>query len=132
MFKKSSRKAYIAYTLIILMITTMFMAATAAVAFCADGNGFGTAIQDAVSSMTEDIYGVMRAIIIPCCILALGLAGFQFLVGGAQGAEKARKICMGVIGAVAFVVFAPTIGAAIGTWVKNEGTGTWDNYNPLK
>ncbi len=120
------------YMLCLTLCVSMVMVGSMSVAFCTDDvAGAGDAIQGAVSGMTEQIYSVMRAIIIPMCIIALAFAGFQFLVGGTQGAEKARKAVIGVVLAIAFIVFAPLFGKAIGSWVKDEGTGDWDGYNPL-
>ena len=106
------------------------------VAFCEDTTtpsdaDVATTIQGAFSGLTKQIYDIMRAIVIPCCIVALAFAGFQFLVGGNQGAEKARKAVIAVILTVCFVVFAPLALYTIGDMVKSNGTSDWNSYNPL-
>lgn len=113
----------------------MIMFTNATVAFCEDpevpDSDIATTIQGAFSGLTKQIYDIMRAVVIPCCIVALAFAGFQFLVGGNQGAEKARKAVIAVLLTICFVVFAPLVLNTIGNMVKNNGTGEWDKYNPL-
>lgn len=126
----------LALALCIFTFVGMFMVGTATTAYCADPEeedvgDVADTIQSAFSQMTKKIYDVMRAIIVPCCIVALAFAGFQFLVGGSQGAEKARKVVTGAILAVCFVVFAPLVMNTVGGMVTENGTGDWDDYNPL-
>lgn len=118
----------VALFLCVVSLVGVIMIGTATTAYCADA---ATNIQEAFSNMTKKIYDIMRAVIIPCCIVALGFAGFQFIVGGNQGAEKARKVVIGVVCAVFFVVFAPVVMSTIGGFVTTEGSGTWSDYNPL-
>lgn len=120
-----------AMLLCFMMVASMFICANVDVAMCTTKNTAGSAIQNAVSDMSNQIYTVMRAIVIPLVICGLCIAGFQFLIGGNQGSEKARKIVIGCLFAVAFVAFAPLFGQAIGTWVASSGTGDLSKYNPL-
>ena len=113
--------------LCVFAFVAVFMIGTTTTAYC---EGADT-IQQAFSNTTKKIYDVMRAVIIPCCIVALGFAGFNFIAGGNQGGEKARKTVIGVCCAVFFVVFAPVIMNTIGGFVSTDGAGNWDGYNPL-
>ena len=95
----------VALLLCVVAFVGVIMVGSTTVAYCAGENQetigeAATNIQEAFSKMTKKIYDVMRAVIIPCCIVALGLAGFQFLFGGTKGAEKARTVVIGVIAAV--------------------------------
>ena len=120
----------ITIALCVFLFVGMFMLATTTSAFC-DEAQLGDTIQSAVSGVTDEIYNIMRAVIVPCCIVALGFAGFQFIFGGNQGAEKARKVVFASGAAIAFVVFAPLAVNTIATMVKNAGNDKIDNYNPL-
>lgn len=120
----------ITIALCVFLFVGMFMLATTTSAFCGDEDLSNT-IQGAVSGVTEKIYDIMRAVIVPCCIVALGFAGFQFIFGGNQGAEKARKVVFASGAAIGFVVFAPLVVNTIAGMVKNSGTDDWGNYNPL-
>lgn len=122
----------ISMMLCFIMVCGIFLFANASIAMCTGGAAeAGTAIQSAVTDMSNQIYKVMRAIVIPLVICGLCIAGFQFLIGGTQGAEKARKLVIGCLFAVAFVAFAPLFGQAIGSWVSGSGTGDISGYNPL-
>ena len=120
----------ITIALCVFLFVGMFMLATTTSAVCGDEDLSNT-IQGAVSGVTEKIYDIMRAVIVPCCIVALGFAGFQFIFGGNQGAEKARKVVFASGAAIGFVVFAPLVVNTIAGMVKNSGTDDWGNYNPL-
>lgn len=121
----------ITIALCVFLFVGMFMLATTTSAFCTENPDVGNDIQNAVSQVTEKIYDIMRAVIVPCCIVALGFAGFQFIFGGNQGAEKARKVVFASGAAIGFVVFAPMVVNTIAGMVENSGTDNWDNYNPL-
>lgn len=130
MFANSSRKSLyqmIALTLCVFAFVGVVMMGSAATAFCASST-----ILDAVNTVTDEIYTIARSIVVPICIVALAIAGFQFLIGGNQGAEKARKVVIGCVGAICFVVFAPMIVKTIANAVSTEGSGGVDKYNPLK
>lgn len=120
----------ITIALCVFLFVGMFMLASTTAAFC-DDEDLGNTIQGAVSGVTEKIYSIMRAVIVPCCIVALGFAGFQFIFGGNQGAEKARKVVFASGAAIGFVVFAPLVVNTIAGMVKTSGKDDWDNYNPL-
>lgn len=89
------------------------------------------AIETAIEEMANQIYQTMRSIITPLTIIGFAWAGFQFLLGGNQGTEKARKILIGAGIGLALVVFAPLFGQAIATWFAASGTGNLSDYNPL-
>lgn len=120
----------ITIALCVFLFVGMFMLATTTSAFCGDED-LGNTIQGAVSGVTEKIYDIMRAVIVPCCIVAFGFAGFQFIFGGNQGAEKARKVVFASGAAIGFVVFAPLVVNTIAGMVENSGTNDWGSYNPL-
>ena len=90
-----------------------------------------TAIENAIEEMANQVYKTMRSIITPFTIIGFAWAGFQFLLGGSQGTEKARKILIGSGVGLALVVFAPLFGQAIATWFASSGTGDLSQYNPL-
>lgn len=116
--------------LCVFALVAMFVFTTSTTAYCADED-VGDTIQTAFSALTGKIYNIMRSIIIPCCIIALGFAGFQFIAGGSKGPENARKVVISVLCAVCFVVMAPLAAKTIAGLVKDNGTDDWDNYNPL-
>lgn len=90
-----------------------------------------SAIQTGITQMATQIYTTMRAIITPLTIIAFAFAGFQFLTGGNQGTEKAKKTLMAGGVGLALVIFAPLFGQAIATWFAGSGTGDLGQYNPL-
>lgn len=117
-----------------VLILSVFMLGTASVAMCTGSNATtsaATAIEDGINEMANQIYKTMRSIITPITIIGFAWAGFQFLLGGAQGTEKARKILMGSAIGLALVVFAPLFGQAVATWFASSGTGDLSDYNPL-
>jgi uncharacterized protein YggT (Ycf19 family) len=110
----------------------VIMVGSTTVAFC--DTGVSSTIKSAVSGITEEIYNIMKAIIVPFCIVALAFAGFQFLIGGNQGAEKARKVIIAVACALGFIIFAPIVVKAITTIVQSgnaNATDDWNSFNPL-
>lgn len=129
--KTDSRKhlfQVLSLTLCVFAFVGMLMIGTATTAFCEDNL---ESIENAFSSVTEQGYKIMRAVVVPCCIVALAFAGFHFLVGGSQGGEKARKTVIGVCLAMFFVVFAPMAVNTVANMVAQNGNSGWDNYNPL-
>ena len=138
MFATISRKQMfqvIAMTLCIFAFVGMVMLTTTTAAFCDDAKDVANTITNAFSKITENVYGIMKAVIVPCCIVALAFAGFQFLIGGQQGAEKARKVIIAVACALAFIIFAPIVVKAITSIVKSgngQDGASWDDFNPLK
>lgn len=114
--------------LCVFVFVGFILVGTANVAHCASA---ADTIKGIVNNLAGQGYAILRAIIIPCCIVALAAAGFQFIAGGNQGSEKARKTVIAVGCAVAFVVFAPVVVNLIGTAVKDQGSGNINNYNPL-
>ena len=133
----SRSKQLLTLALCCVLFVSVFMLASTNVAFCATTaktttSGVATGIENAFSQITEQIYNIMKAVIVPCCIVALAFAGFQFLMGGNQGAEKARKVVIGCACAIGFVVFAPMVVKAVAGIIKagNDDSG-WDDYNPL-
>lgn len=126
----------LALVLCVFAFVGMIMISSTTVAFCAEPDVAGT-INNAFSQITMQIFNIIKAVIVPCCIVALGFAGFQFLVGGNQGAEKARKVVIAVACAIGFVLFAPLVVQAV-TKILASGSGThtdsksdWDKFNPL-
>jgi hypothetical protein len=103
---------------------------TANVAYCETSTAVST-IKGIVTNLTNSGYTLLRQIIVPVCIVALAAAGFQFIVGGTQGSEKARKTVIAVVCALAFVVFAPVVVNLIGGEVANQGNANFNDYNPL-
>ena len=121
----------ITIALCVFLFVGMFMLATTTSAFCTNSD-VGNDITTAVSDITKEIYNIMRAVIVPCCIVALGFAGFQFIFGGSQGAEKARKVVFASGAAIGFVIFAPMVIKTIAKMVSDSGTtDKWNDYNVL-
>lgn len=118
----------ITIALCVFLFVGMFMLATTTSAFCDD---IANDIPSAITSVTDKAYTIMRSIVVPICIVALVMAGFQFLIGGNQGAEKARKVVIGVCAALCFVVFAPVAVQSVASLLKDNGTGGLSKYNPL-
>ena len=132
MFTNVSRKSMFqmaALTLCIFAFVGIVMMGSATTAFCADTSA---SITDAVNNITNNIYKIARAVVVPISIVALAFAGFQFLIGGNQGAEKARKVVIGCVCAIGFVVFAPMVVKTVAGYVSGEGTNNIKDYNPLK
>ena len=132
MFTMNSRsKQLLTMALCCVLFASVFMLSTTAVAFCADD--VSTGIENAFYKVTEEVYDIMKTVIVPCCIVALAFAGFQFLMGGNQGAEKARKVVIGCACAIGFVVFAPMVVKLVAGIIanSNDSENKWENYNPL-
>ena len=118
----------ISLALCVFVFVGFVLVGTANVAYCASA---AETIKGIVNSLTSDGYNILRAIVVPVCIVALAAAGFQFIIGGTQGSEKARKTVIAVGCAIAFVVFAPVVVQLIGNAVKDQGNDDIGNYNPL-
>lgn len=134
MFMTESNRKFLyqaaALTLCIVLLVGIFMLGSTTVAFCADDAG--ETIQSAVSEVTKKIYSVMRVIVVPLAIVAVGFAAFQFFFGGNQGPEKAKKAIIAAGAGIGIVVFAPVIINTIASAVSGSGsTDKWDDYNPL-
>lgn len=117
-----------------IMLVSVMMLGTSTVAYCSNTgttNNPGDAIQSGITEMATQIYTTMRAIITPLTIIAFAFAGFQFLTGGNQGTEKAKKTLIAGGMGLALVIFAPLFGQAIATWFASQGSGSLDQYNPL-
>lgn len=143
--RKNQLLRNIAMMLCCVMLCSVCLLGTSSVAFCApttatqpgatapagDLNTAAGEIQTAVETMTEAIYTTMRKIITPIVIVAFGFAGFNFLLGGPQGTEKARKGVIAAIAGMAIVLFAPLFGKAVATAFMGGANDSWSNYNPL-
>ena len=88
-------------------------------------------IEGVINLGATEIYGIMRAVVIPVVICFVAYAGLLFLAGGTQGTDKARKVLIGCFASVMFVAFAPIVGQQIGNWVKDSYAGDLSGYNPL-
>lgn len=77
------------------------------------------------------IYRLIRSVITPMVIIAFAAAGLQFLLGGNQGTEKAKKIILGACAGLILVVFAPQIGDFLGSQFAAYGGDDLSNFNPL-
>lgn len=136
---KAACKQILVILLCCIVLTGFVMLCTSGIAFCTGGeatpgdatDAAADAISNAVNQMATKIYQTMRSIITPIVIVAFGFAGFQFLMGGAQGTEKARKTMIGSCIGLAIVIFAPLFGQAIATWFAASGGGDLSQYNPL-
>lgn len=129
----------LAMVMCLMMAMSVMLFSTSTVAYCADETtpadptqNAANAITEGVEKMANQIYTTMRAIATPITACIFAYAGFQFLIGGAQGTEKARKACFAGVGGLALIVFAPLIAQAVATWIKDSGTGDLGDYNPLK
>jgi len=118
----------------------VFMLSETTVAYCAEEDaGAGenatdqaaSAISSAVNELATKIYQTMRTVISPLTILAFAVAGFYFLLGGAQGTEKARRTAVAAFMGLIIVIFAPVFGQAVASWFSGYGQGNLANYNPL-
>ena len=129
--KKRNLNAILSVICCVLCLS-IFMLGTATVAYCDDvTDEAAAAISTAITEMSTKIYQTMRSIITPLTIIAFAFAGFQFLLGGAQGTEKARKTAIGAGIGLAVVIFAPVFGQAVATWFSSNGQGDLSGYNPL-
>lgn len=134
----------LALVMCLMMAMSAMMLGTSTVAYCADETTVATNpaspstqaaannIATSVEQMAGMIYTTMRAIATPITIIVFTYAGFQFLVGGASGTEKARKACFAGIFGLALVAFAPVLGQAVASWLVNSFDGDLGSYNPLK
>ena len=124
-------------TLSVIALCVMFlfcamMVLTPETAFCEETTSTASnQIASAVETMATQIYKTMRSIITPIAICGFGFAGFQFVLGGASGAEKARKAVIGAVISLCMVIFAPLFGQAIATWFSGFGGGDLSSFNPL-
>lgn len=136
--KKKEALRILSVFLCLCLCLTMVMAGNIQVAFCEDteeGDKDTSSIADTIEGIVNlgatEIYGIMRAIIIPIVICFIAYAGLLFLGGGTQGTDKARKVCIGCFAAIMFVAFAPIIGNQVGGWVADSYDGDLGAYNPL-
>lgn len=125
-----------------VLMMSMFLFVNVDTAYCRGGNtnssnnnsgttAAGDNIQNAVNDGAQEVIRVMRAIVTPICIILIAFAGFQFLIGGQQGTEKARKTLMAAALGIAVVLLAPLFGQALATWFANASSGNLSDYNPL-
>lgn len=131
-----TKKSLSVITLCVMFLFCAMMVLTPQIAYCEDGEGENTSnasnqIASAVETTANWIYKTMRAIITPISICAFGFAGFQFILGGASGAEKARKAIIGAVVSLCLVIFAPLFGQAIATSFSGFGGGDLSSFNPL-
>lgn len=127
-------KQILCMVLCCIFIMSIVLFSSAAISLCTEGDATASAanaIEAAINEMANQIYKTMRSVITPLTIIGFAWAGFQFLLGGSQGTEKARKILIGSAVGLALVVFAPLFGQAIATWFAASGTGNLTDYNPL-
>lgn len=124
-------KQLLAAAMCCVLVLSLCMMGTIGASLCTATTAAADAIETAIEEMANQIYKTMRSIITPLTIIGFAWAGFQFLLGGNQGTEKARKILMGAGIGLALVVFAPLFGQAIATWFAASGTGNLSEYNPL-
>lgn len=131
--KKNEVIRVLAAFLCLCLCLTVALTSNLQVAFCTGNNATGIAdtIEGVVNLGATEIYGVMRAIIIPIVVCFIAYAGLLFLAGGTQGTDKARKVCIGCFAAVMFIAFAPIIGQQVGNWVADSFSGDLKDYNPL-
>lgn len=127
MFHRNSMFRMFALALCVFAFVGMVMVGTSTTAFCAGADSITTA----ANNLATKAYTIARSVIVPIAICALAFAGFQFLIGGTQGSEKARKVVIGCVCAIAFVVFAPMVVQTVGGFVKDEGKGDLSGYNDL-
>lgn len=131
---KRQIRSIISMVMCCVMMLSVFMFLNVDVAFCASGEAnseAASAIQEAINDGAEQVITVMRAIVTPICIILIAFAGFQFLIGGQQGTEKARKTLMAAALGIAVVLLAPLFGQALATWFADAMQGDLSNYNPL-
>ncbi|HIT33423.1 MAG TPA: hypothetical protein IAC31_02175 [Candidatus Faecousia intestinigallinarum] len=117
-----------------LLLIFAILAGNTSVVFCVEGDAIGQAgdaIVNAVSYGSYQVYLVMRAVVIPLCIVVLAWAGLLFLGGGNNGPVAAKKMFLACFAAVVFVTCAPMLGDALGSVFADFGNGDFSNYNPL-
>ena len=138
---KRQMRSVISLMMCCVLMMSMFLFLNVDTAYCrgttggTTGNAGTTAagdnIQNAVNDGAQEVIRVMRAIVTPICIILIAFAGFQFLIGGQQGTEKARKTLMAAALGIAVVLLAPLFGQALATWFANASSGNLSDYNPL-
>lgn len=127
-----TKKSLSVITLCVMFLFCAMMVLTPQIAYCEENTSAATnQIASAVETTANWIYKTMRAIITPISICAFGFAGFQFILGGASGAEKARKAIIGAVVSLCLVIFAPLFGQAIATSFSGFGGGDLSSFNPL-
>ena len=137
--KKKAVVRYLSVFLCLFLCLSMVLVSNAQVAFCKttetepdkEAASMAGTIEGVINLGATEIYGIMRAIIIPIVICFIAYAGLLFLAGGTQGTDKARKIFIGCFCAIMFVAFAPVIGNQVGGWVADSYGGDLGSYNPL-
>lgn len=131
---KRQIRSIISMVMCCVMMLSVFMFLNVNTAFCS-GTGAATSagenIQNAVNDGANEVITVMRAIVTPICIILIAFAGFQFLIGGQQGTEKAKKTLMAAGLGIAVVLLAPLFGQALATWFADAAGEDLSTYNPL-
>ena len=114
------------FVLVFCMVSSVFLLTTMNVGYCTDdSNEDSQTIEDIVSagtSFANSIYVTLRQIVLPCAGVGFAFAGFQFFLGGSQGAEKARKTLYACIGGVALVLLTPVLIRSVGKWFSGSGS----------
>lgn len=114
------------------MVLTFALVCNTEVAYCTStGTDVGLALEEAITNIANEIYKAMRGIITPFVVIAFAAAGFQFLLGGNQGTEKAKKYIFGGAIGLVFVVFAPVFAQQLALWFASYGASDLSSYNPL-
>lgn len=120
----------LAFLLAVAMFLPLPLIGGMTAAYCSEAEG-AEAIGDLVETVAEKIYTLFRQIVTPIVICMFAYAGFQFLLGGNRGTEKARSILFGACIGLILVAFAPIIGKEFAKWFVNYGGGSFSGYNPL-
>ena len=81
-------------------------------------------IVDGVSGGMESVWGVLRALSVPCGIVAFAVAGFRAFTGGEQGMRDAKKIALIAIAGLAFILFAPVVIHEAFGWFDQENANS--------
>ena len=113
---------------LLIVFSGICLLCTTATAYCSGLDGIDTKFETAVTKIANQIYIIARSIVCPLCIIALCIAGFQFIIGGNRGAEKARMIVMACVAAIVIVALSPAIISAIAAAVKSS---SGSENNPL-
>lgn len=83
------------------------------------------AITSGLSSGAEQIWGMLRTVVMPLAAVALAVCAVKILWGGQKAAEEAKSLAIKIVIAVALVMLAPALVGVIRGWFA--GASKWSD-----
>lgn len=113
-----AQKAIMAIGAILLV-----MMAVMTVALASSVSSSASAIQDGVKAGSAQLYGILKAIVVPLGVVVLAWNGLKALFGGERGMEQAKRNILVIVIVMVVVFFAPLIVQQISSWFSSADNG---------